>query len=99
MPTRSPKLTDEERHERAAAVIKLTTELDALRWQRQARSTVPKGWAEVERENPVHPPKVKLTLMLDADVARFFRAQGQGYQARVNAVLRAYMMAKLAALA
>jgi uncharacterized protein (DUF4415 family) len=95
----APKLSDEERHERATALLKLTIGLDQLRWQREARAAVPKGWAEVERENPAHPPKTKLTLRLDADVARFFRTQGEGYQARVNAVLRAYMLAKLAELA
>ena len=35
------------------------------------------------------------TPAYDADVAKFFRTMGQGYQARMNAVLRAYMLAIL----
>ena len=35
------------------------------------------------------------TRAYDEDVARFFRTMGQGYQARMNAVLRAYMLAIL----
>jgi uncharacterized protein (DUF4415 family) len=38
-------------------------------------------------------PKTKrqLTLRLDSDVIDWFRAQGGGYQSRMNALLRAYM--------
>jgi uncharacterized protein (DUF4415 family) len=32
-----------------------------------------------------------LTLRLDSDVIEWFRAQGIGYQTRMNALLRAYM--------
>ena len=37
-------------------------------------------------------PEVKgaVSIRLDADVLAFFRAQGRGYQTRINAVLRAY---------
>lgn len=34
--------------------------------------------------------KAQLTLRLDADVLDWFRAQGSGYQTRINALLRAY---------
>jgi len=34
--------------------------------------------------------KAQLTLRLDADVLDWFRAQGRGYQTRINALLRAY---------
>lgn len=37
------------------------------------------------------PPKSQLTLRLDKDVLDWFRKQGQGYQTRINALLRAYM--------
>ena len=43
---------------------------------------------------PTSPPKTSLTLRLDADMAAWFRGQGRGYQARMNAVLRAYMLAR-----
>jgi uncharacterized protein (DUF4415 family) len=35
-------------------------------------------------------PKERLTVRFDADVVDWFRAQGGGYQTRMNAVLRAY---------
>jgi len=37
--------------------------------------------------------KQQVTLRIDADVLRWFRAQGKGYQSRINALLRAYMEA------
>ena len=39
------------------------------------------------------PRKAAISLRLDADVLDWFRAQGSGYQTRINAVLRAYMEA------
>ncbi len=38
--------------------------------------------------------KTPISLRVDADVLEFFRAQGKGYQTRMNAVLRAYMEAQ-----
>src|SRR2546421_13014495 len=35
--------------------------------------------------------KTLLSLRIDADVVEWFRAQGRGYQSRMNALLRAYM--------
>ena len=37
--------------------------------------------------------KVQLTLRVDSDVVAWFKGQGQGYQSRINALLRAYMEA------
>ena len=41
-------------------------------------------------------PEIKgaVSLRLDADILAFFKAQGKGYQTRMNAVLRAYMDAQ-----
>jgi len=35
-----------------------------------------------------------VTLRLDADLLDWFRAQGPGWQTRMNAVLRAWMQAR-----
>jgi uncharacterized protein (DUF4415 family) len=35
--------------------------------------------------------KLQVTMRIDADVLDWFRSQGKGYQARINAVLKAYM--------
>lgn len=54
----------------------------------------PAGWAQVEAAHPVHPPRQRLTLRLDEDVIKWFRAMGCGYQGRMNAVLRYYMVSR-----
>ena len=36
------------------------------------------------------PPKASVSLRIDADVLDWFKAQGSGYQTRINAVLRAF---------
>ncbi len=51
-----------------------------------ARAVVRKGLKPVEN-------KKQVTLRVDADVLAWFRAQGRGYQTRINALLRAYMEA------
>ncbi len=35
-------------------------------------------------------PKAAISLRIDADVLAWFKAQGPGYQTRINAILRAY---------
>jgi uncharacterized protein (DUF4415 family) len=40
------------------------------------------------------PPKQAVTMRLDADVLSWFKEQGQGYQTRINKLLRAYMLSQ-----
>jgi uncharacterized protein (DUF4415 family) len=47
--------------------------------------------AVVRRGLHAPPKKTLLSLRIDADVVEWFRAQGRGYQSRMNALLRAYM--------
>lgn len=43
----------------------------------------------------VIPPKKKaISIRIDEDVLDFFRRDGEGYQRRINAVLRSYMQQK-----
>jgi uncharacterized protein (DUF4415 family) len=51
-----------------------------------ARAVVRKGLKPVAR-------KEQLTIRIDSDVVEWFRRQGQGYQTKINALLRAYMEA------
>ena len=51
-----------------------------------ARAIVRRGLKPVPR-------KAQLTLRVDSDVLNWFRKQGQGYQTKINALLRAYMEA------
>jgi uncharacterized protein (DUF4415 family) len=61
---------------------------DAPAWTPEmfARAVVKRGLSPV-------PPKTLLSLRVDSDVVAWFRAQGRGYQSRMNALLRAYMEA------
>ena len=49
-------------------------------------------WAKASVVIP--PAKSAISLRLDTDVLAFFKAQGRGYQTRINAVLRSYMEAQ-----
>lgn len=40
-------------------------------------------------------PKQAVNLRLDAEILRYFRQQGPGYQTRINAVLKSYVNAQL----
>lgn len=56
---------------------------------------LPEGfWDTAELQEPV--PKTAISLRVDADVLAFFRAQGRGYQTRMNAVLKSYVEAQKA---
>lgn len=39
-------------------------------------------------------PKERLTVLLGADIAEWFKAQGMGYQTLINSVLRDYVAAQ-----
>ena len=51
------------------------------------------GWASDLVFN-AREPKLAVSLRLDADVLRFFRGFGAGYQTRINEVLKAFMTAR-----
>jgi uncharacterized protein (DUF4415 family) len=44
----------------------------------------------VRRGLKAAPPKSAISLRVDADVLEWLKAQGPGYQTRINAILRAY---------
>ncbi len=53
----------------------------------------PEFWSSAELVKPKK-RKQQLTLRFDADVVAWFKAQGKGYQTRMNAVLRSYYEAR-----
>lgn len=63
--------------------IKLTVEHPEVEVKHIARGIVRRGLKPV-------PPKASIALRIDADVLEWFKSQGPGYQARMNAVLRAF---------
>ena len=63
--------------------ITLTDEHPAAEVNHIVRGIVRRGLRPV-------PPKASISLRVDADVLEWFKAQGAGYQTRMNAVLRAF---------
>jgi uncharacterized protein (DUF4415 family) len=47
-------------------------------------------WSKAVAVHPI--PKHAISIRLDRDVIDFFKAQGKGYQTRINAVLRHFMV-------
>ena len=60
----------------------------------EVREEVPDAWHMIEADIDCHAPKQKVTLYLDAPVAKAFKAMGQGYQARINRILVTYLEMK-----
>jgi uncharacterized protein (DUF4415 family) len=68
-------------------------------WKAAAKKPLPSGrdpddaieeidWVTTELPKPMR--KGHMTLRIDTDVLDWFRAQGKGYQSRINAILRRY---------
>ena len=68
--------------------IKLTREHPEAEVKHIVRGIVRRGLKAV-------PAKASVSLRIDADVLQWFKAQGPGYQTRMNAVLRAFKDASL----
>ena len=86
-----PELTEERRKELA--------KLDMLPADQIDTSDIPElsdeQWAGAVRSRFYRPIKQQITARLDADVLAWLKAGGQGYQTRMNAILRRAMMAEL----
>ncbi len=59
------------------------------------RAEVPLAWYRLATDLDVLEPKTKVTLRLDESVAKFFRAMGPGYQARINRILGTWAQLKI----
>jgi uncharacterized protein (DUF4415 family) len=57
---------------------------------------VPEAWHVLPELYPDQPRKLRVTLLLEEPVAKFYRANGRGYQALINDVLKAYAQLRLA---
>lgn len=65
-------------------------------WNRVEKSDGDNGgddfdWSKAVIVDP--PQKKMVSIRLDAEVLEFFKADGKGYQTRINAVLRSFMAA------
>jgi len=63
-----------------------------IRFTEDAPRTSPADWADAvaHRGLPLPARKKQIALRVDEDVLDWFRAQGAGYQTRMNAVLRSF---------
>lgn len=52
-------------------------------------------WKRAVRNPFYRPTKTSTTVRIDSDVLHWLRAQGKGYQSRINAILRREMLASL----
>lgn len=60
---------------------------------------LPPAWDEIwQDKDRRHPTRQRVTMQMDADVVKFFKAMGEGYQARINRVLRTFMHYRLAGI-
>lgn len=53
-------------------------------------------WDNATRGKFYKPTKISTTLRIDTDVLAWLRAQGKGYQSRINAILRREMLSAAA---
>ncbi len=56
---------------------------------------IPDDWRDIA-QRAAEPRRVKMSIRFDEDVVKFFRLMGVNYQGRINQVLRAFMLARLA---
>ncbi len=84
----SHKFRTDVKHLKSMKDSAIVVDKDAPAWTPEmfARAIVRKGLKPV-------PTKSLLSLRVDSDVLAWFRAQGRGYQSRMNALLRAFMKA------
>ena len=85
--TSKKSATDETDYERLAAMTDEDidfSETPEVPPEMFARGIVRRGLKPVIR-------KKQLTLRMDSDVIDWFKKQGQGYQTKINSLLRAYM--------
>ncbi len=52
-------------------------------------------WKNAVRNPFFRPTKTSTTLRIDSDVLAWLKAQGKGYQSKINAILRREMLAAL----
>ena len=64
----------------------------SIKFTEDAPQTSPEDWADAiaHRGLPLPSRKEQIALRVDADVLSWFRAQGAGWQTRMNAVLKSY---------
>ncbi|MFQ8430544.1 BrnA antitoxin family protein [Amaricoccus sp. W119] len=77
-------------------VAEIRRDLDTMEtWNAERRLKergLPEGWDALAWDLPAEPAKTKMTLRLDREVIDWYAALGPDHGARINAVLRLYML-------
>ena len=84
-----PALTAAQKAELQALRVKPESEIDFS----DAPELTDEQWKNAERGRFYRPIKRQITARVDADVLEWLKAQGKGYQSRINAILRREMLA------
>jgi uncharacterized protein (DUF4415 family) len=87
-----PPLTEKQKAELAALAARPESDIDYS----EIPPLTAKFWNEAARGRFYKPIKTSTTVRIDADVLAWLRAQGKGYQSRINAILRREMLAATA---
>lgn len=82
------KIPDALRKELATLAAKPESEIDFS----DIPATTAADWKGAERARFYRPIKQQLTVRIDADVVEWLKGQGEGYQSRLNAILRSAML-------
>ncbi len=86
-----PLLTEAQKVELSAMASQPDSEIDY--------SDIPplteEFWKDAVRGRFYKPTKTSTTLRIDSDVLAWLKAQGKGYQSRINAILRREMLSSL----
>ncbi len=62
-----------------------------------AHRSMPAAWHDIWKdEDRRDARRTRVTMRMDADVVKFFKAMGPGYQERINRILRTFMHFRLA---
>jgi uncharacterized protein (DUF4415 family) len=88
-----PPLTEKQKAELAALAARPDADIDYS----EIPPLTAKFWTDAARGKFYKPIKTSTTVRIDADVLAWLRAQGKGYQSRINAILRREMLASVEA--
>jgi uncharacterized protein (DUF4415 family) len=86
-----PPLTDGQRAGLKALAARPDSEIDTS----DIREMTDEQWKKAGRGHFYRPVKRQITARVDADILDWLKAQGKGYQSRINAILRREMLAAL----
>jgi uncharacterized protein (DUF4415 family) len=77
-----------------AALVAELNEIEKWNEDRKLKERmIPAAWYAMDELAPLSPPKVRLNVPLDLDLAAWLRSLGPARTARIAMVLRAYMLA------